>query len=307
MATARRWKAAFDLATAQAGPVAVRQLVALGIPRSTIHDRITGEGWQRPFRGVVVPPGLPVDQGTRTRAAALAIGPHAIITGASALLLHGVADQPPLRPQLVVPWRHRTPRCAGASVARTTTLRSDDAAHDRGVLLATVSRALLDAAARAGTDRLRSWLVDGRQRRLVDPAAVLARANASPGVRGRSRLVRACSDADDSAADSALAAEVERLLRSLGFELDVPARTVEVPGRVLHPDLTLRGLRIAVEVDGFGAHASRRGLDLDQRKHNAYSLAGWTVLRIGWDRLRDDWDGFVAELRWAVARANSAA
>lgn len=307
MATKRRWSAAFDLAAAQGGPVAIRQLVALGIPRSTVYDRITGEGWTRPFRGVAVPPGVPVDPATAARAAALALGPHAVVTGGSALLLHGVADRPPPRPQLVVPWEHRRPRLAAVNVTRTTTLLPQDTGHDAGVQVASVSRALLDAAERSSIERLHNWLVDARQRRIAEPADVLARARTEPRFHGRGRLIQACRLADDSAADSALVAEVERRLRALGFELDVPARTVEVPGRTLHPDLTIRGLTVAIEVDGFGAHASRRSLDLDQRKHNAYALAGWTVLRIGWDRLRDDWDGFVAELRQAVAHASHAA
>ena len=307
MGNGRRWKAAFDLAAAQGGPVALRQLVALGIPRSTVQDRITGEGWTRPFRGVAVPPGVVVDPATRARAAALAIGPHAVVTGGSALLLHGVADRPPLRPQIIVPWEHRRPRLTGLDVARTTTLLPDDTGHDAGVQVASVCRALLDAAARSSTDRLRNWLVDARQRHIADPADVLSRARAAAPVPGRGRLIDACRLADDSAADSALVTEVERRLRAIGFRFDVPAQTVEVPGRTLHPDLTLRGLAVAIEVDGFGAHASRRSLDLDQRKHNAYALAGWIVLRIGWNRLRDDWDGFVAELRQAVAQASTAA
>ncbi len=300
MVAERRWRPIFDLAEAQGGPVAVRQIVAHGIPRSSIQGRLAGEGWRRPFRGVAIPPGVPVDPWCQARAAALAVGAHAAITAQTALLLHGVVDQPPLRPQLVVPIEHRSPSISNVQVTRSSTLFVDDTRLDHGVRVASVPRAFLDAAARSGTDRLRTWLVDGRQRRIVNPGEVVARARASPRACGRGRLLEACRQVDGSAADSALVVEVERRLRSLGFDLDVPARTVEVPGRVLHPDLTIRGLPVAIEVDGFGAHASRRGLDLDQRKHNAYALAGWVVLRIGWDRLREDWDGFVAELRHAI-------
>lgn len=167
--------------------------------------------------------------------------------------------------------------------------------------LATVPRALLDAAARASRTRLRERLIDGRQRRLLTIAEVAARAAWSHGTPGRGRLLAACRDVDTSGADSVLVAEVERRLRAVGFHLDVPPRRVEVPGRMLHPDLTVAGLPVAIEVDGFGTHSSRRSLDTDQRKHNAYALAGWIVLRVGWTRLADDWDGFVRELRHAVA------
>jgi len=169
-----------------------------------------------------------------------------------------------------------------------------------------MERAVLDLAAFASTTHLRALLIDARQQRLLDPGALLATLEGLPRLHGRRRLLQACDDVLGFGADSPLVAEVEVWLRREGFQLDVPPRTVRTPVRVLHPDITLAGLPVALEVDGFGYHSKREALDLDQRKHNAYLLAGWVVLRIGWDRFRSDRDGFLSELKAAVRQAEAA-
>lgn len=302
------WRRALELGRAQHGVLAVGQAVSMGVSAATFRQRTVREGWERPFRGIVLLPGCSGGHDVLARAAALAVGPEAAITGTSALYLRGGVDQPPARIHLVVPYRTAPVAPGpGVRVVRSRTLRDEHRVEDAGVWVATPSRAFLDAARWTSRTRLRSWLIDARQRRLVTIPEVVALASAFPSVRGRGRLLAACADVDASGADSVLVAEVERRLRALGFTLDVPPRTVEVPGRRLHPDLTIAGLPVAIEADGFGTHSDRAALDLDQRKHNAYTLAGWIVLRIGWTRLARDWEGFVAELRAAIARSRRSA
>jgi len=224
------------------------------------------------------------------------------VSGRSALHLAGVIDDPPLRPIILLPAANRSCALTGMRITRSRTL--SDAHRERvgGIWVATVPRALLDAAATASRDRHRAWLIDARQRRLVTVAQVAALAEAYPSTPGRGRLLQACADVEDSGADFVLVEQVESRLRAAGFHLDVPPRTVATPGRVLHPDLTLRGVPVGIEADGFGTHSSRRALDLDHREHHAYALVGWLMLRVGWTRLGDDWEGFVVERREAIRR-----
>lgn len=299
------WSEVAALGRAQCGPVALRQATALGLAPASWNDRIRREAWARPYRGVAVLPGCVVDATVRARAAALALADNATITGRSALHLAGVTHDPPVRPTILLTAGHRSRALNGVRVTRTRTLRDDHRTRFDGVWVASVPRAFLDAAATASRDRLRAWLIDARQRRATTIPEVAALAFAFPSTPGRGRLLAACTDVEASGADSVLVAEVETRLLAAGFRLDVPPRTVPVPGRVLHPDLTLEVLPIAIEVDGYSFHSSRRALDLDQRKHNAYALAGWTVLRIGWDRLGNDWPGFLRELQHARAQLTS--
>jgi hypothetical protein len=296
------WREVLAIGRAQHGPIAARQAIAAGLARSSWNDRVRTEAWERPFRGVAVLPGCVVDATVRARAAALSLCPDATVTGWSALHLAGVTLDPPTRPTVVLSADRRSRTIPGVRVTRSRTLADVHRTRQAGVWVATVPRALLDAAANASRDRLRAWLIDARQRRLVAVDEVADLASAVASTSGRGRLLAACADVADSGADSVLVVEVESRLRDIGLHLDVPPRAVTVPGRVLHPDLTLCDLPIGIEVDGFGTHSSRRALDLDQRKHNAYALAGWLVLRISWARMADDGDGFVRELREAIRR-----
>ena len=302
------WGRLFELGRRQEGVVAVRQVADVGLSPEALRGRARREAWRRPHRGVYVLPGVAVTWEVRAWAALLAVGDHATLTGESALYVLGVSRNPPVRIHLVVRAGRRAPRLDGVRVTRSRTLTPADRRSLDGIWVATPERALLDAAARLGRARLRVLLIDARQRRVVMVGEVARRALATRRTPGRGRLLVACADVDGSAADSALVAEVERRLRDEeGIDLDVPPRIVTAPWRDLHPDLTVAGLPVAVEVDGFGFHAGRVELDLDQRKHNAYQLAGWTVLRVSWTRLEEDWAGFVAELKAAIAAAAAAA
>ena len=61
-------------------------------------------------------------------------------------------------------------------------------------------------------------------------------------------------------------------------------------------DIAWPARRIGIEVDGFGSHADRRAMDVDHRKQNAVVLRGWRLLRVGWDRIATDADGFIDEV-----------
>lgn len=296
------WSALQQLAMAQHGAFAVRQATSLGLPATVVRQRLRREAFLRPYRGVAVLPGFASIGLTRSYAATLSLGEDAVLTGQPSLASHGLLRADGLRPHVVYPQHSRRQAPEGVRLRRTRTLAATDWGLTGGVRVAVPERAILDAAAFLSRDRLRALLIDGRQRRLVDVEQLGVRATELPQLAGRERLLAACGDVVGSGADSPLVVEVEGWLRGEGFHLDVPPRTVPTPTRVLHPDITLHGLPVGVEVDGFGYHASRTALDLDQRKHNAYLLAGWIVLRITWDRLRQDPAGFLAELKAAVVQ-----
>lgn len=294
------WNRVIALARDQSGSVAVGQALTCGVSRSAFDARIRREAWHRPYRGVVLLPGAAPDGSALAAAAVLAVGPPAVLGGSSALALHGVTDIWPEPVEVLIP--APTHRCepAGIRLRRTRTLLRDDLQRRNGTAVTTVPRAFLDAAATLSVDELRTLLIDARQRRRTTVARIMDRATRASAAPGRGRLLRACHEVGGSGADSELARRVERWLRSEGIALDRPPRTVDTGQRTLHPDLTVRGRHVGIEVDGFGFHASRHALELDQRKHNAYQVVGWTVLRLGWDRFHRDPAGFLGELHAAI-------
>ncbi len=73
-------------------------------------------------------------------------------------------------------------------------------------------------------------------------------------------------------------------------------------GRVIATlDIAYPEQAVGVEVDGFRYHATPAQKDRDDSRENALQAAGWTILRISERRLRTDADGFVRQLRSALA------
>ena len=67
--------------------------------------------------------------------------------------------------------------------------------------------------------------------------------------------------------------------------VQLPAPSAYWPQAVLHR-LRISGSDAAIEVDGYEKRAARQSLDYDNDRANALTLAGWTLLRFGWTKVR---------------------
>lgn len=297
------WARLFRLGTRQYGAVARRQAPTVGIPLATFDRQIGRQLWESVHRGIRLLPGTDgTAVATRVSAAVLAVGPAALATGWTGLFLHGVLDRRPPIITVVVPWNHGTRQLRGVKTIRSRTLLDGDRATHGGLPVATVHRCFVDAARTDSQARLRTLLIDARQRRIADPADVGARALETPGAPGGRRLVAAVRDVVAVGADSVLSDIVHRRLLDAGLPPDPEPVTVPTPsGRILHPDITYHRSRVCIECDSLGFHGTQRGLDLDHRKDQGYRRAGWNCLRLGWYRLDSDWTGFLQDVRLALA------
>ncbi|MBW3663255.1 MAG: endonuclease domain-containing protein [Actinobacteria bacterium] len=297
------WTEFFEIVERQGGLGARRQALECDISASAFDRRVKAQSWDRPYAGVVRVPGAPYGPRERHRAALLAIGGDAALAGESALWWRGVTDKPPPVITILVDWRRRAPKLPGVRVIRSRVIREDDLEEVDGALVTTVRRAFLDLAGRLRRRRLRALLIDARQRRKVELADVAERALMVLRVPGRNRLLRLVAELAPDRADSILTELVFQGLVAADLVPDAVPATVPVSGRELHPDITFAARQVAIECDGYGSHSERSHLELDNRKNNAYLLAGWKVLRIDWGRFENDWDGFIAEVRAALAAA----
>jgi len=291
------WKDFIELLDEQGGVAACRQADGCGLDRSTLNRRVAKEGWARPFPGVIRAPGVRDDERTRARAAVLAVGGDAALAGESALWWRGVTDKPPPFITILVRWGRRGRNLAGVRIIRSRVIEPDDLEEVDGILVTTIERACLDLAGRVPRRRLRSHLIDARQRRKVQLSKVAERALKVLRVPGRNRLLRLVMELDPRNADSIFTDMVHQRLVADGLVPDQKPVPVPVPGRTLHPDITFAAHQLAIECDGYGSHSERSQLELDNRKTNAYQIVKWNVLRIDWDRFENDWDGFLAEVR----------
>jgi hypothetical protein len=293
------WAALFQLAARQHGAVARSQARRLGIDNSTFTRRVRRELWPQPHRSVFQVPGIRPGFLTCVAAALLAVGDHAAATAQTALHLHGVTEKPPTQVVLVVPHGRRAPRLSGVRIIRSRTLTDEDRTTVRRLECVTAQRAFVDTAPACDRGVLRVMLIDARQRGVVVPANVIARAAAvPPRAPGRGRLLAAAHDVDAIGADSVLSDLVHRRLIDEGLRPDSHPVTVRVDrDRRLRPDITFARSFVCIECDSLAHHSTQGAIDLDHRKDESYSCVRWKCLRIGWHRYDNDWAGFVAGVR----------
>jgi very-short-patch-repair endonuclease len=91
--------------------------------------------------------------------------------------------------------------------------------------------------------------------------------------------------------DSDLELELRRHLDAAGLPEPTHQCPVEIPQATIHIDLSYPDRMLAIEVDGFEAHADKDSFDRDRERDGELSLLGWTVLRFTWAqiRYRHDW------------------
>ena len=250
-----------------------------------------------------VVPGFEPGFATEAAAAVHAAGNGALLTADTALHLYGVVRTRPRQPTLVLAHGRRAPALAGVRIIRSRTLVEADRSEVLKLPVAAPPRSFLDltrSCPQAG--RLRTLLIDARQRNVTTPVLVIERLAAmSSRAPGRDRLLFAAAEVDTVGSDSVLSDIVHRRLLMEGLLPD--ARPVEIPvdgGRRLHPDITYASARVCIECDSLAHHSSQRAVDLDHRKDEAYGRARWKCLRIGWRRLDRDWNGFVDTVRHAL-------
>lgn len=277
-----------------------QQALMAGVSSSSWHHRTAVEEWRTPHPGVAVAPWAADGPRTAASAAAWAVAPLGAATADTALALHGARVAFPDPPVLVLPHQRRGAGPRGVDVVRSRTLVPADVSRVDGIPTVSIHRALADLAVRASVPLLRERLIDLRQRRLLELDALRTYLVGLAGMTGRPRLLRATDEVDAHGADSVFTAMVMDALLGASLEPDPVPCEVVTRRRVLHPDITFAARRVAIECDSLGFHADQRALDTDARKHNAYRLAGWTVLRVTWLRFHRDRAGFVTEVRQAL-------
>jgi very-short-patch-repair endonuclease len=88
----------------------------------------------------------------------------------------------------------------------------------------------------------------------------------------------------DAVSDSKLESRMARLLRRAGLPKAVFHYVILTPGGVFlaEVDFAYPDVKLAIEVDGFGAHGTPRAMAKDFVRQNGLVPYGWRVLRFTW-------------------------
>ena len=243
-----------------------------------------------PWRGVLVDRRRAADPLTILDAAQLTVGPQSVLTGASAAFLHGITALPPTPVHLVVPYEAAS-RSRSGIVVHNGTFIDRDREERSGLPVFGLERVVADLACcvRPGDalavidEALASVSVAARRgvrRRVRD--LITQR----PDPRGR-RIGTQLVDLATGRAESPSESWLLWMVVDLGFpvpEANLPI--VDLDGRELYRvDLGWRTLRIAVEYNGYAAHAGRG--EYDEHRRRDLEKRGWIVVVVEADDLRD--------------------
>ncbi|HEX2192882.1 MAG TPA: DUF559 domain-containing protein [Acidimicrobiales bacterium] len=222
---------------------------------------------------------------------AVCLAGNAVASHRAAARLWGLDGVAALRLEVTTPLG-RPVRLPGVRAHRSNRLNSEFLTVNRGIPVTTPARTVVDLSA-VTTEATLEKAVDGALRdRLVTVAELRACFDALAG-RGRRRVAhfRPILDAREpgySPGDSELERRVRQWLTAAGLPRPVPQFAVLVGDRKYRIDLAYPEQRVAIELDGWAAHGTRRAFDLDRERGNDLELAGWTLLRFTSSSTRAD-------------------
>jgi len=270
------------VAAEQRGLFSATQATNLGVSNAQLFRLASSGGLRRVRRGVYAMEGVPPSAWEDTIAAALAVGPGAVVSHGSAAAVHGF-EYPATAPSSVeltlLAGVYAHP--AGVVLHHNRDLTASDIVQKRGVMLTSPCRTLLDLAARLGPVLVEKTLDEGLiQRRWTVGQVQESLGRARLNFTGRGRLEKLLSlRAEEPGADSELEARVFRALKPFWpYETHFP---VSIEGQTYVLDAAWPEYLVAVEIVGRSHRlASRSAFDRERRKLNVLAGAGWKLAHV---------------------------
>jgi very-short-patch-repair endonuclease len=287
-----------ELAAAQHGAVARRQLLGAGVAGDMVDRRLRGS-WLRPVhRGIYTVPAL-ASPYTPAMAAVLACGDYAAVSHGSAVALWRSHPEDRPVPVEVSVQRGDHSRRPGIRVHRVSGLAREDVTEVERIPITTVARTLYDYAAVAPQRDLERTLAQALSSGSTSAKELLSlwpRCSRRPGAR---RLL-ALLDAESEPALTRSEAEQRFLVLLRRAQLPLPATNVTVRG--YRVDFFWRKAQFIVEIDGFAFHSSARMFENDRRRDADLVAAGLRVMRATWRQLVEAPEALLIRVAFALSQ-----
>ncbi len=267
------------LAAKQYGHVTRAQLLAIGLAKSTIQNRIRSGRLIPVHAGVYAVGHAPIYPLARASAVVLACGPGALLSHRSAASLWGFYRDWETPLEVTIPVRRRRPRIR---THQSKSLAPADRTRTLGLPVTSPARTLLDLAPRLTDDQLRRMIDDARHERRATAARLQELLDRCPTHPGAPRC-RAIVEDPAGPTRSELEARFLALTRAHG--LPTPRVNARIDGREV--DALFADERLIVELDGWEFHRDRGAFEADRERDARHLKAGYATLRITWTRLCD--------------------
>jgi hypothetical protein len=159
----------------------------------------------------------------------------------------------------------------------------DFTVHD-GIPVTSVARTLLDLSAVVKAPDLATAIDRAERSRIFDLSAVVGVLDRANGRRGARALRRAIAAYEPSSQKSLLERRFKALLKTAP-DIPTPAFNAAVEGeQATHEvDAFWADQRLAIQLDGFEFHRTRRDRERDADSDADLELAGHRVMRLTWD------------------------
>jgi predicted transcriptional regulator of viral defense system len=269
------------MAARQHGVISVLQLRELGLDRFWVRRRVQN-GLLHALHLGVYSVGVPqVSVRGRYLGAVLACGPGACLSHRAAADLWGLR---PNASQLEVTTRAKRRGPPGVTVHRTRMLEPIDFTTHDGIPVTTPARTLLDLSAVVSAQHLAAAIDRAERQGIFDLTAVVDVLDRANGRRGASQLRRAVAAYEPSTQKSELERRFRKLVRKAAG-IPTPSFNAAVKGETAahEVDAFWERDRLAVQLDGFEFHRTRRDRERDAASDADLELVGQRVMRLTWD------------------------
>lgn len=293
---------AAEVASAQGGMISRQQAHGCGLSDAMIIRRVRTGRWQRIHAGVYAIAGPPGGWMSAVWAAYLAVGPPAVVSHETALLIHGVPDRTvPRHPVTYTVPHGRHHRIAGAMVHQLDDVLTH---HTRrlpsGLVVGTPARAVVDVAATLRQRHLGDVVDEVIAARIASMGQIEAcfAEVARAGKRGVHRLAAVLDDRGPGFVPATSKLEKALFGALADGGLPAPDRQVPLPGRgaidgvvdAAYPDV-----RVVLEADGRRWHQRVRDMERDRLRDAEAARVDWLTLRFTYSRITGD-PGEVADV-----------
>jgi very-short-patch-repair endonuclease len=240
----------------------------------------------------------------RWMAAVLACGPPvAVLSHRCALALWDLRQAPSGAIEVTVRGQAK-PGPKGVLVRRSRVLADADIAEVDGIAVTSLAWTVVDWAAIADPRQVRLVLEELERRRIYIGRELDELLERTPNRKGVKTVRKAIAEIKGPA--PWLQSVLEETFRELIRASDLPGyeANVLVEGELV--DALWRQERVIVELDGFTFHKSRAQFETDRRRDAKLTVAGYRVLRITQQRLHNEPEAVLADLRKLLSAARAA-
>lgn len=290
----------FGLARRQHGVVTRRQMLDLGIGRSTIARRIDHGELHEVFRGIYVLGVRRISRRGRWMAAVLAAGNGAHLSHRSAGQLWRILPSTSGPSEVTCP-RGRVVRRSGI-VAHTSTLAEDEREVVDGLPVTAAFRTIFDLAVILGTRELERAWHEALARGLTAAVSLPMFLERYPGHRGtRSLRQLICSAQPVGITRNDFEEAFLALVDKHGLPRPRMNGDLFLRGRFFQIDALWECERVAVELDSRSVHDTPRNFESDRQRDRILLAEGWRTMRVTWRQLQEEPEAIASDLCLALA------